>query len=111
MATFTYPVDRASELTEKPRVLEAQFGDGYSQRTGDGINNRAEVWALTFAAQTVAERNAILAFLRARNGVEAFDWVSPFGTYGKWVCKEWTGRPDTAVANSITATFTQVFDL
>lgn len=108
--TFTYPHDNGVEMTQKPRVLSGQFGDGYEQRTADGINTQPEEWALTFTAQTVTERNAILAFFRARAGVEWFNWTSPFGTTGRWVCSEWTGSPTNAVANSITAKFTQKFD-
>jgi phage-related protein len=110
MATFTTAVDFGAQLSEKPRVLTAQFGDGYQQRLGDGINIAPEEWQLTFSARTAAERDTILAFLSARNGVESFDWTSPAGTVGKFVCPEWSYVPNKAVANTVTALFRQVFE-
>lgn len=110
MATFTTAPNFGAQLTVKPRVLTSQFGDGYSQRVADGINARPESWALTFSARTNSERDTILAFLEARNGVESFDWTSPRGTVGKWICSEWGYVPDNAATNTVTATFTQVFD-
>jgi phage-related protein len=109
MATFTTPPDFASQLTESPRVLEAQFGDAYMQRIGDGINIRPQVWQLKFSVRTNAERDTILAFLRAENGITSFDWTPPGGTAGKYICKEWNYTPDSAATNTITATFSQVF--
>jgi phage-related protein len=110
MATFTTPVDFGAQLSKKPRVLAAQFGDGYQQRLGDGINIAPEEWQLTFSTRTAAERDGILAFLNARNGIEAFDWTSPAGTVGKFMCPEWTYSPQNAATNTITAKFMQVFE-
>ena len=110
MATFTIAPDFGASVSLKPRVLTAQFGDGYQQRLGDGINIRAEDWQLTFSARTPAERDQILSFLEARNGVEAFDWTSPRGTVGKFVCAEWNHSPNSAASNTVTARFTQVFE-
>jgi phage-related protein len=109
MATFTIAPDFGASMSLKPRVLVAQFGDGYAQRVGDGINTRAEEWSLTFSARTAAEFGAILSFLEARGGVEAFDWTSPRGTVGRWVCAEWGYSPDTAASNTVTARFVQDF--
>lgn len=109
MATWTIAPDFSSEVDEKPRVLSSQFGDGYQQRAGDGINIRAQVWNLTFASRTSTERDAILAFLRARNGIESFDWTAPDGVVGKYICREWTYSPKTAANNTLSAKFEQVF--
>ena len=108
MATFTTAVDFGATLNKKPRVLAAAFGDGYSQRTGDGINIALEDWSVTFSARTNSERDTILAFLEARNGIEAFDWTSPRGTVGKFICPEWTYVPNNAAISTVTAKFTQV---
>lgn len=110
MATFTIAPDFSSSVTVEPRVLRSQFGDGYQQRVGDGINARAEKWSLRFSARTATERDAILAFLVARNGIESFDWTSPSGTVGKFVCPAWNYTPDSAATNTVTATFEQVFE-
>lgn len=111
MPTFNIAPDFGSPLTARPRVLAAAFGDGYTQRAGDGINVLAEEWALTFSARTTTERDAILDFLKARKGVESFDWTSPSGTAGKFLCPEWGYTPDNTATHTVTAKFQQVFDL
>lgn len=110
MATFTTAPDFNSPLSVEPRVLTAQFGDGYQQRVGDGINIAPRSWALTFNNRTVTEKNTIEAFLLARNGLEAFDWTPPTGAAGKWICKAWQATPNNAAMWSVTATFTEVFE-
>ena len=111
MATFSIAPDYGVQMSVKPRVRQAAYGDGYTQRVADGINTQPEEWALTFSARTTSERDTILAFLEARNGVESFDWTSPAGTVGKFICPEWTYVPANTATHTITAKFTQVFDL
>ena len=111
MATFTTAPDYGVQMSVKPRVRLAAFGDGYSQRVADGINTQPEEWSLTFSARTTSERDTILAFLEARNGWESFDWTSPAGTTGKFICPEWTYTPANTATHTITAKFQQVFDL
>ena len=110
MATWTIAPDFSSPGTTKYRILQARFGDGYQQRVADGINTRVQSWALRFSARTAAELSAIVTFLTARAGTESFDWTAPDGTGGKWVCTSWQTVPDTAAANTVTATFEQVFE-
>ena len=45
---FSAPViyDKGIQQTVKPRVLKAQFGDGYEMRVRDGINNTPREWSL-----------------------------------------------------------------
>lgn len=109
MATFSIAPDYGSPVEIEPRVLRGQFGDGYAQRTADGINHIAEKWDLTFGVRTPAEADAILTFLRARGGTEAFDWTSPTGTTGRWTCPRWSYVPNNAATNTITARFEQDF--
>ena len=103
--TFTYTPDFGAQLTEKPRVLTARFGDGYSQDVGDGINVRLKSWAVTFNTRTDAEMAPILAFLRARNGIEGFNWTDPDGYTGVFICREWQRGLVKFGINSLSATF------
>lgn len=109
MATFTSPPDFNSSESSQPRVLEAKFGDGYSQRVGDGINIRPREWALSFTNRTTAEKDTIVNFLVARNGIESFDWTPPSGATGKFLCRSWQVTPVNATMWTIQATFTEVF--
>ena len=108
--TFTWVPDNGSPTTFKPRILSGRFGDGYEQRVKDGINNNPAEKKLTFSAQTLSERNAIMDFLSARGGVEAFNFTDYSGVTGVYVCKEWEESPTSAAAYHITATFEQVFE-
>ncbi len=44
--------DKGAAETPKPRVLKAQFGDGYEMRVRDGINNAPRTWSLVFNNRT-----------------------------------------------------------
>lgn len=109
MTTWIIAPSFAAQLQEKPRVLTAGFGDGYEQRVADGINVRPRVWNLTFGARTTTERDAILTALRAENGITSFTWTDPLGYTGKFVCSEWNTSIENAAANTVTATFREVF--
>lgn len=110
MATFTYIPDFSANLTKRPRVRQVSFGDGYEQRSADGINTIRAVWSLSFNARTDAERDGILDFLEARGGVESFDWTPPTGAAGKFVCREWNASLEAFGINNVNATFEQVFE-
>jgi len=111
MATFEFTPDFGSQANYKPRVRMAQFGDGYQQRVADGINTSPATWPLAFTNRDDTERDGILSFLVARNGVESFDWTPPFGGASiKVTCAEWDWTPARFNVNTITATFMQVFE-
>ena len=109
--TFTYSPSYGAAATRKPVVKSVRFGSGYEQRLGDGINNRPEIWDLQFTNRTATEANAIDAFLAAANGVSYFNWTTPDGTTGKFICREWTKAIAYADAYTVNARFEQVFDL
>jgi len=44
--------DKGISEAPKPRVLKAQFGDGYEMRIRDGINNTPRKWSLVFNNRT-----------------------------------------------------------
>lgn len=96
----------------KPRVIWNEFGDGYSQRTADGINNTGAEWRVGWQGRIISDIDTLEAFFEARGGHEEFDWTPEReGSSKKFVCREWTR---TFVANgndSIRATLVEVFDL
>lgn len=109
MSTFTYLPMPGGVQTKKPRVITTQFGDGYQQRLGDGINTNPRTWSLRFTRLT-ADIDAIDSFLSTHKGTTAFDWVPPHGATGKWICSEWTRTEPTDKVQEIAATFTEVFE-
>ena len=110
MADFTWNPDYSSDKTVKPRVIRANFGDGYSQRTADGINNAPEVWSVIFV-RSIATIDSIETFLADKEGAESFDWTPPGGTEKKFTCPEWSRGWSAPGIHKLTATFQQEFDL
>lgn len=108
MSVFTWIPEYGPSLEITPKVIRATFGDGYEQRTADGINNKARSWTLTFK-KIPTEITDIENFLIARGSVESFTWVPPRGSTGVWVCDKWQrGVPDAGY-DTISATFREVF--
>lgn len=106
--TFTW-VPTVANFSGTPtfKVRTAQFGDGYTQRSADGINNRSTVYSLQFIgdAATVA---AIIAFLDAQAGATAFNWTPPFRQQSLFTATYTEPTKDGNVY-TMTATFTQTF--
>lgn len=109
MAIFTY---RASDANQKkaPRVLRAQYGDGYEQTVADGINTNLKTFDLTFESIGKGEGDLVDAFLDARGAQEAFQWTPPNGAQGWYRCDAWGRQWDRTRpgVSSITATFREV---
>lgn len=101
-----------TEMKMKARVLEMKFGDGYSQRAADGINPQETTFPLVFNNLSSSDANTILTFLEARGGYDAFSWTPPRTTTSlKWICREWSWKPEAGDLVTISATFERVFDL
>ena len=47
--TFAFQPDQNPTGTVTYRTLKAQFGDGYAQEVGDGLNTELNSWVLTFS--------------------------------------------------------------
>jgi phage-related protein len=110
MPAFTWTPDKNLAKTTTPRVVGVKFGDGFEQRTGDGINTINSDYALAFTLRTRAEIDAIDDFLEARGGAEAFDWTDPRGRAIKVVCQSWTPVYDHDLNSALTCTFRRVYE-
>lgn len=94
-----------------PRVRRASFGDGYIQRSRDGINTMPKIYSVTIGPMTVANADTVEAFLTARGGVEAFFWQPPYaGSPLKWIATKWKRTNRFPTADGLDVTFEQVFD-
>ena len=107
MAVFDWAESRSSSVDEAVRVQETRFGDGYVQASPDGINTLTQRWDLVFEEVDDAIADAIVAFWRARNGVELFDWTPIWGgnTPIRVVCKGWRRVRVALGISTLTATF------
>jgi len=104
-------VSPGSSISFKPRVNRADFGDGYSQRSGDGLNANPANLSATFDNLLAEEADIIMAFLGERKGYLPFLFLVPGeATPRQFICPEW--RKDLAGAKhfNISASFEESFD-
>lgn len=80
--TWTFPTAYTTESDTIPRVKLASFGDGYEQRSPDGINNlpRSIQYVGDFEQSLVMQMKS---FLDATNGVTPFFYTPPFDPRGQ----------------------------
>jgi phage-related protein len=109
MATWTWPVASGERVEITPRVRVARFGDGYEQRVADGIHTLARRFSVRLAAGEATVKAAD-DFLRARGGVEPFDWVALDHRPGRWVCRSWSVAYASGGGAELSATFEEVFE-
>ncbi len=76
----------------EPKVKNITFGDGYSQKISDGINNILLNLELTFDLRSDAESEAINHFLFERKGSESFVFTPniPYNIPKLFVCDNWS---------------------
>ena len=108
METFTWSAQVGAQGETSYRVRRAQFGDGYEQVAGDGINNETQSWPLTFKGKTSAIQ-PIRDFLRRHEGRKTFLWTPPMGELGLYRCESFRLIPHGAGVYSLTATFEQAY--
>jgi len=101
--TPSYPV----QANQAPRMRSIKFGDGYEQRTQDGINNSLLTLALSFSLRDADEGKAILHFLESRLGTEPFLFLppDPYSKQKLFVCKSWASNFNFFDNYDVTATF------
>jgi phage-related protein len=112
--TFTPPraPDPGSEDSPKIKLLEAEFGDGYTQASPDGINHIRRNMTLSWEFLSPTQALVITNFLQARGGYEPFWWTpSNESTAVKWTCKEWRTKREKGGLVTVNATFIQSFNL
>lgn len=110
MTTFTF-IPASAQLTKKPRVLEANFGDGYTQRTNFGINANPQSWSLSFIfTGSPTAHMPFKNFLDSHNGVTPFDWTPPGeSTSYRFTCKDYSCNASPGNVWQCSAVFEQDF--
>ncbi len=98
LTTFNPPIAPSPGTRHAPKVnlLEAEFGDGYTQASPRGLNHIQRVATLRWDGLTEAQYNTIEDFFVTQGGYRPF-WYQPrgFATALKWVCKEWDGSDNS----------------
>ncbi|QIG76093.1 minor tail protein M [Rhizobium phage RHph_I4] len=103
-------IETGSSRDETARVLKAQFGNNYTQRSGDGLNPIDTEMSIVISSITRVDSKTITDFLRERAGYQSFLFTIPGeDTPRQWTCEKWTVSHSTAVHDTISATLTEVF--
>ena len=98
------------------RLKVAQFGDGYSQRMLDGINNLERKWNVSFETREAKVINAMVAYLVAQKA-KTFDFKEPqTGLSDSVFCDSWNvtwqfKRPGNLWYGSLTAEFVLAYGI
>lgn len=109
--TFSWRIQAAGQpsITIKDNIRKAQFGDGYAQVSGEGINPETLSYAFSFSGDLQIALE-IYQFLR-RHKTKSFAFRPPHDELALWRV-EADSLEKTVVNNrimTVTATFEQVF--
>jgi phage-related protein len=113
IATFTPTPKPSPGTVRKPKlkILKAEFGDGYTQPTPDGINFVRRTIQLKWDLLTPTQEQTFDAFFTT-NVTKPF-WYTPSDetTAVKWQCSDWSSTVGDGGYRSFTATLEQDFNL
>ncbi len=111
LPTTIKPIITDTSKVNTARVLRTDFGDGYSQRAGDGINCLKRAYTLSWVGSNT-NINALITHFEERAGYQSFTWT-PDGesTEYKWVCEEWNWEHVSDDEMYLTAEIKQEYDL
>lgn len=110
---LTSKISQASAGGVKFRTIKSQFGDGFGQRTPDGLNSRVEMWNLTWENITSSDKATLIAVFDAAGSSEYMTWTTPDGLAGKWIIGEngYTKNTKGGSVWTVSVSLEQVFDL
>jgi len=114
LQTFTPARAPAPGTSRKPKIklLTAEFGDGYTQETRDGMNHIRRTLTLTWDTLTPSQADDLSDFFVEHGGDTPF-WYTPSNesTPVKWTCKDWSDTAEKQGFRTFRATFEQSFSL
>ena len=83
-------ISQQSSRVRKYRVIEVRLGDGYSQRTADGLNAAEDSWTIVWENLTTTDRTTLMTFFDTVGSWSVFTWMAP----GDSVTKKWRIQSD-----------------
>jgi phage-related protein len=111
--TFSPPQNPSQDgysVSTTARLLSSTFGDGYVQRTPDGLNYVGSTVSLSWAEITQAHWTSIQAFLDAHNAVPFLYQLPSASAVQQWSCSAYKlGAFDGKIWYGNSLTLTQDF--
>lgn len=110
MEILTWAPDFGIKVDFEPRIREAKFGNGYSQRSAAGPNsNLMKFSGVTWTGKTEVVGKQINDFFTRHEGWKSFLWTPPTGTtQKKFICKKWSMQVSFHNVYSVTADLEEV---
>ena len=99
--------------TPKHNLVENPFGDGYTQRLEDGLNQLSDNWNVPWNCLINADARTLIDFMNAHR-VQPFLWTPPDELVAKkYICKNLTHSPTGNIPGhtDVSVTLEQVFDI
>lgn len=106
--TFIWATQHGDAPDITYRVRTSQFGDGYKQEVGDGLNNKVDAYPVTITGQR-GKTLEIMAFMDRHVGAKAFLWRTPLGELGLFTCKNPVPTPMGGGVFKFTGTFERAY--
>jgi phage-related protein len=106
-------ISQNSTRTRDYRLLTARYGNGYEQRSPDGINYVEDKWSVMWENISTSDYLTLQVALDTAGGWDYFTWQAPGDTpTKKWVQNgPATLTPGSGTLYSVSVPFRQVFDL
>lgn len=111
--TFTPPLRPSAGPTDyqwQPRLLTAQFGDGYRQTLADGLNPNPAKVRLVWANLTTTQATTIRSFLEAHVGAVFYYLLPDEGVARKWQAMSWSKGWENGMLGSFACELEERFD-
>ena len=109
---FQSYISQSAQNTTTYKLIEIKYGNGYSQRAGDGYNSNQASWNLDWGTISSADLATMVSAFDAAKGSDYFTWTAPGDAVSKkWVIKQYTRKAMAGSIYSVAATLEQVFDL
>ncbi|MFA5396239.1 MAG: phage tail protein [Methanogenium sp.] len=96
----------------KGRIIDNDFGNGYTQRITDGINALQREIGLSWIGSITNIKELTDHFEEREYGTKSFTWTPPNETISrKWTCNEWSISNNSDDIQTLTANFVMRYDL
>lgn len=102
--TFGWRTRKTAQGKQLASMRQVQFGDGYKQVSGNGLNTHAETWNLDWIGQR-AEARILRDFLQSHI-TSSFFWTNPWGEKKLYRVKFDSIQVSFPVGNKATLAFT-----
>ena len=109
--TFSFDVRIGASGDIDQRNWENDFGDGYVQAGGTGINTKSESWDVSKVGYLTvgSELRKVRDFLDRHEGYKSFHWTPPGGVQGRYRAKGYKLSAQSVGVFNLTVTFKQVY--